>query len=95
MVAATLKLGIAILNGGNSTVQQVRYSFLSTHSSQYRYLYYGRYYCSNTLHSVTICHTQFILLLLFRIKQYTKVPCLVGISYLFTKLREICFALQV
>ena len=24
MVAATLKLGIAILNGGNSTVQQVR-----------------------------------------------------------------------
>lgn len=26
MVAATLKLGIAILNGGNSTVQQVKYS---------------------------------------------------------------------
>lgn len=25
MVAATLKLGIAILNGGNSTVQQVTY----------------------------------------------------------------------
>lgn len=29
MVASTLKLGIAILNGGNSTVQQVFQSLLS------------------------------------------------------------------
>lgn len=27
MVAATLKLGIAILNGGNSTVQQVKFIY--------------------------------------------------------------------
>jgi len=44
MVAATLKLGIAILNGGNSTVQQVSHSFVFTHSSQYRSLYQGHYY---------------------------------------------------
>lgn len=61
MVAATLKLGIAILNGGNSTVQQVRYSFIYTRSSQYRSLYHGIYYCRSSLCNVAICQMLLIL----------------------------------
>lgn len=60
MVAATLKLGIAILNGGNSTVQQVRYKFIFTYSSHYRSLYCGYYYCCRELCDVTVCHMLFI-----------------------------------
>jgi hypothetical protein len=37
MVAATLKLGIAILNGGNSTVQQVTNIF--EEATQYNFLF--------------------------------------------------------
>lgn len=45
MVASTLKLGIAILNGGNSTVQQVQCSLTSVSVMKMLLLVLGVFVC--------------------------------------------------